>query len=216
MAEPLAFAAHGEVARFEFPEVEGIAVDGCGGGAMLTARQLEALHQQAYREGYESGQAEGYAAGERRATEDMRARTQLLDTTLRQLSAPLAELDDTLVESVAELALLIARHLVRRELKAAPGEVVAVVREAMRHLPVASRGTRLRLNPDDVEIVRSALAIGSGDTAWRLDPDPLIARGGCVVETETSRIDATVETRLAAIASRMFGGERGSDREAST
>ena len=41
---------------------------------------------------------------------------------------------------------------------------------------------------------------------------PLVARGGCVVETETSRIDATVESRIAAIASKMFGGERESDR----
>ena len=214
MAESTSVDARESIARYEFPEVVGGAIGDFGGGSMLTARQLEGLHQQAYREGYDSGRAEGYAAGEREAAQDIRSRAGVLDALVRQLSTPLAELDQELVDSVAELALLIARHLVRRELKAAPGEVVAVVRETMRHLPVASRGTRLHLNPDDVELVRSALGIGTAEFTWRVEPDPLISRGGCLVETESSRIDATVETRLAAIASKMFGGERGSDRDA--
>jgi flagellar assembly protein FliH len=101
---------------------------------------------------------------------------------------------------------------VRRELKTDPGEVVGVVRETMRHLPIAPRAARIRLHPDDVELVQSAFALRDDSKTWRLEPDPLITRGGCVVETDTSRIDATVESRLAAIASRMLGGERESDR----
>jgi flagellar assembly protein FliH len=203
------------VTPFEFPAIEGVVVgDLDGNAAMPTARELEALHKQAWAEGYESGRAEGQAAGEKRAAELVRERLARLDGILHELGAPLATLDAELVEAVAELALLIARHLVRRELKAAPGEVVGVVRETMRHLPLASRGIMLRLNPEDVDLVRSALGLGDDVTAWRLEPDPLITRGGCLVESASSRIDATVESRLAAIASRMFGGEREGDREA--
>ena len=101
----------------------------------------------------------------------------------------------------------------RRELKTEPGEVVGVVRETLKYLPVASRGIRLRLNPDDSELVRDALSLGHDVLDWQLEADPLIARGGCIVETESSRIDASVEARLAAIVAKMFGGERESDRE---
>lgn len=206
-------AKRADVTRFELPAVEGVLAGDFDVGRMPTARQLEAMHKQAFAEGYAAGEAAGYADGEARSADVTAQRLRALDGMVRELQAPLAELDRDLVESVGELALLIARHLVRRELKAEPGEVVGVVRETIRHLPVASRGTRLRLNPDDVELVRDALALGNEDLGWRLEADPLIARGGCIVETETSRIDASVETRLAAIASKMFGGERESDRD---
>ena len=83
----------------------------------------------------------------------------------------------------------------------------------MRLLPVASRGTTLHLNPDDVDLVRAAFALDTDGFTWRIEPDPRVTRGGCLIETEASRIDATVESRVAAIASKMFGGERDSDRE---
>lgn len=201
------------VARFELPDIDGAVIGGLGGGGgMPTARQIEQMHREAYDEGFESGRSAGYSEGLERGAAEQRHRAEVLDGVLRELTAPLAELDEEMVESVGELALLIARHLVRRELKATPGEVVGVVRETLRHLPVATRGTTIHLNPEDVDIVRNALALGDDAGSWRLEPDPLVTRGGCVVETETSRIDASVETRLAQIASKMFGGERESDR----
>lgn len=216
VAEP---AAEQDIQRFEFPVVEGEIVtdnnsDADSHGGMLTARQLEELHQQAHQDGYAAGQAEGYAVGERLAAVEVGEKTAALQEVIASLARPLAKLDNELVDCVAELALLIARHLVRRELKIAPGEVVGVVRESLKHLPIATRGTTIRLNPEDVDLVRSALSLGDDASTWVLEPDPLIARGGCIVETETSRIDASVENRLAAIASKMFGGERESDREA--
>ncbi len=207
--------AAAEVLRFEFPTVEGMVVgDGDGNAKMPTARQLDVLHKQAYDEGFASGHGEGYRQGEQLAASEAAQRAEVLNGVLRDLTQPLARLDDELIEGVADLALLIARHLVRRELRAAPGEVVGVVRETLKHLPLASRATTIRLNPDDLDLVRNALSLGDEPGSWRLEPDPLVARGGCIVDTETSRIDATVETRLAAIASKMFGGEREGDRDA--
>jgi flagellar assembly protein FliH len=168
-----------------------------------TAREIEQIRQKAYDDAY----AQAYAARE----QELAQRAARLRRLYDELGAPLAALDDAVVERLAELAVLVARHLVRRELKHNPGEVVAVVREAMRQLPLATRRARIHLHPDDVELVQDALGL-TGDTAWQLEPDPLLSRGGCIVETESSRIDAQVESRIAAIASKMFGGERESDR----
>ena len=151
MAEKTATAAGGDVARYELPTVEGMLLgDFSDGASMPTARQVEALHRQAYSEGFEAGRADGYAAGEHNAADEIGQRVAALNGILGDLRAPLAELDSQLVESVADLAILIAKLLVRRELKTEPGEVVGVVRETIRHLPVASRGLRLRLNPDGI------------------------------------------------------------------
>lgn len=167
-------------------------------------------------EAYAAAHAEGLAAGRAKALAEGAQKTarevQRLLTICEELAQPLAKVDDAVVEQIGELAVMIARHLVRRELKHAPGEVVGVVREAMRLLPLATRRARIHLHPDDLLIVQEALAVRS-DTAWQLEADPLVSRGGCVVETEISRIDAQVESRIAAVASKMLGGERGADRE---
>ncbi len=211
-------AAHeiaGEVVRLTLPTMEGPIVGEhttVGAPELPTARQLEALQKRAWEEGLALGRDEGRRKALAQGQAEIAARVARLDGILRELAAPLAEIDATVVESVAELALLIARHLVRRELKSSPGEVVGVVRESMRQLPVATRHARIRLHPEDAELVQSALGLGDDTRGWALEPDPLITRGGCVVETESSRVDASVESRLAAIASRMLGGERESDR----
>jgi flagellar assembly protein FliH len=184
--------------------------------AVPTAEELEALQRQAYEEAFQQGLAEGrergYAEAWQRGEGEVRDAVTRLESIVLQLAEPLEAVDEAVVEAVGDLAVLIARHLVRRELKTNPGEVVGVVRETMRHLPIAPRAARIRLHPDDVELVQNAFALRDDTKSWRLEADPLITRGGCVVETDASRIDASVESRLAAIASRMLGGERESDR----
>lgn len=179
---------------------------------MPTAEELEALQRAAreegFREGLNEGRRRGYASGEA----EVKAELAALRGIVQQLTEPLENVDDAVIQAVSDLSVLIARHLVRRELKTNPGEVVGVVRETMRHLPIAPRAARIRLHPEDAELVQSAFALGDDTRSWRLEPDPLITRGGCIVETDSSRIDASVESRLAAIASRMLGGERESDR----
>lgn len=179
---------------------------------MPTAEELEALHREAREEGLQQGLDEGRRRGYATGEAEVRTQIAALRNIVLQLAEPLERVDEAVVEAVGDLAILIARHLVRRELKASPGEIVGVVRETMRHLPIAPRAARIRLHPEDVEMVQTAFALGDDERSWRLEADPLITRGGCVVETDSSRIDASVEARLAAIASKMLGGERESDR----
>ncbi len=196
------------------PAVDGPLSDG-GASAPVrrlpTAGELEALQQQAYREGFDSGRRDGYEAGSAAAESDYRARLDLLGGLFDTLSRPLEELDQEVVDATAELAVLIARHLVRRELKTAPGEIVAVVRAAIGTLPVAQRNPRIRLNPEDLALIEEVMGGRDDKLDWRLEGDPLISRGGCLVETDTSFVDATVEARLAAIVSQMLGGGRETD-----
>lgn len=199
------------VRRFKLPLVEGMVVTDSGSvsnAGLPTVRSLEALHKEAYDEGFALGRSRGIEQGEAKIKQQTERLGQLMET----LAEPFRVLDDEVVRSVADLAILVARHLVRRELKVDPGEIVAVVRDTMQHLPVAVRNPRIRMHPEDIEIVESALAIGEESRSWRLQPDPLVTRGGCIVETDSSRVDASVEARLAAIVSKMFGGEREGDR----
>lgn len=176
---------------------------------MLTAESIEKLQKQAYAE----GRAEGFQKGIDDAAAEIRQRVAHLEAVLNKLDQPLSELDEEVVGQMVSLSLNIARQLVRRELKIDPGQVVAVVRETISSLPVAARNIRVFLNPEDAHIVRDALALSSAEQRWEIVEEPVMSRGGCKVVTDTSRIDASMESRLTAIAANLLGGERKSDDE---
>lgn len=168
---------------------------------------LEQGREQGYKEGFEQGQQEGYSQGEN----DVKAQIAMLGQIVSALDHPLAQMDEQVEEELAALAIALARQLVRRELKTDPGQIIAVVREALSVLPANSRKVNLYLHPEDAELVRSALSIDEHGQRWKLVDDPLLSRGGCRITSENSAIDATVEKRMAAAIARALGGERGGD-----
>jgi flagellar assembly protein FliH len=124
------------------------------------------------------------------------------------LQAPMDQLDDEVEQELVTLALTIARQIIRRELATDPSHVMAVVRETVSKLPLASHTVHLHLHPEDAALVREALAVGDDQQQWHIVEDPAVTRGGCRVVTDTSQIDATLEKRLTAIAAQMLGGQR--------
>ena len=181
-----------------------------------TAQDLESMYEAARAEGHAAGYAQGHALGEREARAAGEARqgeiaAQLL-SVLEMATRPLETLDGEVENTLVDLAICIARQIIRRELRTHPGEVVAVVREALGQLPMATRERKLYLHPEDIPMVRQALGLAESEHGWRFEADPLLTRGGCLVETETSYIDASVESRIASVVRDLLGGEREEDR----
>jgi len=200
--------------RWELPEVQGpgvrrARVEEMDASAVkpLTAEQLEQIRREAQREGFETGRKEGLAA----AQKEVRATVQRLTQIIHAFSNPLEDVDATVEQELVSLAIAVARQIIRRELKTDPGQVVAVVREALAALPVATRRVTIHLHPEDAALVREALPGGGEETNWRIVEDALLSRGGCRIQAEHSQIDATVEKRIAAIVAQLLGGERAAD-----
>ena len=208
----------GEYVEWHEPMVQGkIATEYDDSLHLPTANEMRSLHKDAYDEGFnmgrKEGRAKGYQEGKNQVEAESRKRIEQLQALLNALASPIEQLDDELENSIAELTLAIARQLVRREIKIEPGEIVAVVREAVRALPISARNPTIFLHPEDMQLVRTALSLGEDEKSWRLEEDLLLTRGDCRVETESSYIDASIESRLSAIAANMLGDERHSDDE---
>ncbi len=179
---------------------------------LMTAEQIERIQNQAYKEAYEAGFAKGREAGMASGKDEIVRNGQLLDDLLQSLSQPFASLDENITQQLVSLSVAIARQLVRRELKIDATQIVGVVQEAIAVLPVGSCNVKVCLHPDDVRVVHDTLVKMETERSWELMDDPSLSRGDCRILTETSRIDATLEKRLAAIASRILGGEREADK----
>lgn len=206
MSKVIAGEALLECQRFQLPDLGDRAVSASGGG-FVTVEELNQIQKQAYDEAFDLGRREGHAAGQ----EAVRTQGQYLHQILTSLSEPLAAVDDRVTEELVQLAVSIAKHMVRRELKTDPGQVVAIVKEALDSLPVAAPNVRLQLHPEDAALIRETLTLKEGEQNWEIVETPVMTRGGCRVETDVSRIDATVETRITAIVAKLMGGERDYD-----
>ncbi len=163
--------------------------------------------EQGRQDGFDQGRADGFAQGRAELDQKVIEFRNLLEL----LSEPLKELDQQVEEELVGLAVAIARQLVRRELKTETDQIMAVIRDAVQALPSRARKIQISIHPDDAEFVRSTLRVDDARPRWELLEDPLLTRGGCRVETESSRIDATVENRLNQVIAAVLGGERKQD-----
>lgn len=182
-----------------------------------TAAEIEEIQRQARAEGFEAGRRAGEERGRleglERGQEEAAGLVDRLKEVLDRLAHPLEGLDERVEQSLVSLAMSVSRHLLRRELKMDPGQVIAVVREAMAALPVAANRVQIYLHPGDAALVKERLTIKDDESPWEILEDPGLSRGGCRVVSETSLIDATVENRVAAAVAHIMGDERdASDR----
>lgn len=181
-----------------------------------TAEELEAIQQQAYAEGFERGREQGFQLGHREALEEGRRqateRRDRLDQLLATLETPFKDLDSQVEQELLTLVVTMVRHLVRREIRTDPQQIIGVVREAMAILPVSSRNVRLKLHPEDAEIVRQLYAKGDGGRSWNIEEDPALQRGGCRIVTETSQVDASLDSRLNNLIAPLLSGLRNEDQ----
>ncbi len=173
-----------------------------------TRAELERLHAQAKQEGYDAGFASGRDAGLADSQARIRDLEHRLIAMIAALEDPLQAADEAVIDRIARLSISLARRLVRRELRTSRDEVVGVVREALSVLPVGLREVRLHLHPEDARLVREALAPPEGSAAWQIVEDPVISRGGCRISSQTSQVDATLETRFNRVINSMLGDER--------
>ena len=193
--------------RWELPDVSDDSLKNLP--KLPTAEEIEQIETAAYNEGLSSG----YEAGLKKGQEEINQRCSELDKILNFLQKPLDDLDEKVTEQLFQLAMTVTGQLIRRELHTDPGQIVAVVREAMSSLPIAERKINIYLHPEDAILVRDALSLSHSDEdqPWKVNEDPLLSRGGCRLQAGQSFIDASVETRLNRIVATLLGGERNSD-----
>ncbi|MBI5750927.1 MAG: flagellar assembly protein FliH [Hydrogenophilales bacterium] len=152
-----------------------------------TADEIQRIQQQAYQEGFAAGMKDGRAEGQSVA--------QQMQALMAELHQSMQQFEITMAQEIMDLALDIARQMVRSALAVNPELVLAVVREAIESLPQTNQNPTLILHPEDALLVRDMLAHEYQESVWRVVDDPLMQRGGCRVETGATEIDANMESR---------------------
>jgi flagellar assembly protein FliH len=174
---------------------------------MPTVEEIEAIREAARQEGYAEGRAEGHAQGQAEghasgyqdglAQGRLEAAHEL--THLQEIASTFGEAvtqaDETISHDVLELALHLARNMVRTAFEVRPELIIPVVREAVDYLPTLQQPALLHLHPEDALIIRSSIGHELEKSGWRIVEDNGVARGGCRVDTASNQIDAQIASR---------------------
>lgn len=161
--------------------------------------ELAAIREEARQQGYDAGFKAGHDDGVAQALDEQRAATEQALAPVRDIadnfSTALREADQAISNEVLELALHLAKGMIKTALRVKPELILPIVREAIEYLPVLQQPALLILNPEDAAVVREGIAEELDKGGWRVIDDPTIERGGCKVDTASNQIDATVASR---------------------
>ncbi|WP_414158700.1 flagellar assembly protein FliH [Pseudomonas sp. BNK-45] len=172
----------------------------------LTLEELESIRQEAYNEGFATGEKEGFHSTTLKVRQEAEvalvAKLQALEQLMVNLFEPIAEQDMQIEKTLVELVKHVTREVIQRELAMDSSQIEHVMREALKLLPLGVGNVRLYVNPQDFEQVKSLRE--RHEESWRIVEDEALLPGGCRVETEHSRIDASVETRITQAMDQLF------------
>lgn len=172
----------------------------------LTLEELEAIRQEAYNEGFATGEREGFHSTQlkvrQEAEEALAAKLASLEQLMGHLLEPIAEQDTQIERSVVHLVAHMARQVIGRELRSDSSQITQVLREALKLLPMGADNIRIHLNPQDFELAKALRE--RHEENWKLLEDEALLPGGCRIETLHSRIDATMETRIEKAVAQLF------------
>lgn len=109
---------------------------------------------------------------------------------------------------MVRLAFQIASRLIGETLEMAPERVEQMVARSL-ELVRGKRQVLLRVHPDDLATLRAAearLSYVVGGAPVHLQADEEVARGGCLIETESGQIDARLQTQLDVLQAALLDG----------
>ena len=156
------------------------------------------IERQTHEQGFAKGEQEGRMAAQRQFA----PLTAALESTLVELDGIRKKIRQHMEQEVVELALHVARKVVRHELTVSKDAIVCVVKEAMNKLDDPGK-ISIRLNPDDLKRIHGASdqlkSVMENLDSIQFEEDAGINCGGCYIQTEYGEIDARIEEQLRTI-----------------
>ena len=153
-------------------------------------RQLEANASTAQRTAFEAGRREGEQEGRSAVVPVI----EKLSASITDLTAARPEARKRAERDVVELALLIARRILHRELAVDKGALTALVRVILERM-ARSESWRVTLHPDFATSVQAALP-ATHSSRVEIIPDPACAPGTVLFRSQDGTIDASIEAQL--------------------
>ncbi len=160
-----------------------------------TDEKVLGLEKEAYDRGFQEGRASGEISGKKEIEPALNS----CSTALSDLEKVKDDLRLHAEKASVELAMGIARKIIRKEVAADNGIVIAVIREALKKI-VDPENIKIKIRSEDLRHVQASGhqftdLVGSMESI-SIEADDTIGIGGCQIETNFGDIDAAIQTQL--------------------
>ena len=148
--------------------------------------------EQAYREGYKKGVADGI---DRERSDRIKA----IDTLLSEARKKNEKAIRGFEIKVIDLATAISEKIIRKSIEVAPALVEDIVAETMSHI-IGSETAILKVSPEDFKTINAKydkwLGMSGSTREFRIEIDKRLRAGDCIVETEGGIVDGVISDRI--------------------
>lgn len=186
-----------------------------------TAEEIEAIRKAAYEEGFlqglEEGQIKGHEEGlakgleegqkkgyEKGLGEGLQEGRDIIQQQKEQwqvingsLQAPLTLIEDELEKELTQLAVALARSVIRTETQINSNVVFEALKSGLKVLPIQEQHYQIHLNPQDLTLVKQHFSEAEiQQHNWVLVEALEQERGGCEIITDSNAVDVSIERRV--------------------
>jgi flagellar assembly protein FliH len=163
---------------------------------------MAAARQQGYQDGYRDGTVALESFQQNFASQA----TAQIGALIEGLDAQFAALDQRLAATVAQVAVQLARQVLRAELQQHPEVVASVASEAVNAVMLSARHIAVQVHPQDLPLVSEGAEEVLAARGARLVANAEIERGGVMVQSDVGAIDARIGVRWAQAAAALGSG----------
>jgi flagellar assembly protein FliH len=151
--------------------------------------------EQRMRDARAQGYSEGEAAGRGQASAEVRPVIERLARSIEEIAGFRARLRREAEADTIQLALAIARRVLRRQLAIDPEALHGLVLGALEKLE-GQEVSRVRVHPAHAALVKGCLEQMSTGARVEVLPDPSRELGGVLFETQRGNLDASIDSQL--------------------
>jgi flagellar assembly protein FliH len=171
--------------------------------------RLAALERDAFAKGYAQGERAGSEAASTRADGMLRR----LSQTVEELVALRSEIIRRTERQTVQLVLAIAERVVQREVTIDRGLLLGMARAALDRLGEYGSAT-IRLHPDDLRAIGAEVGTAAATGPVRIVGDAVVARGGCLVQSDFGFMDVSPESQFRELARTLLSESEGPREDA--
>ena len=155
-----------------------------------TERRIEEAHRRGF--------VEGEARGRQTASQQVQAAVERLARSAAEFLALRPQARREAEEDVVQLALAVARRVLRRELTVDPGAILGLVKAAMEKLDARDL-RKIRAHPETAALLGKYLQDAGLPERVEIVPDGALEKGAAILETARGSLDASMDTQVAEI-----------------
>lgn len=161
--------------------------------------ELEQIRESAFQEGYNQGVEEGFQAGLNHFVSEMEKFIHNLDREVERAQLVLDHQVQGMGMGVIGLSTQIAEKIIQRQVQLEPELIIEQIETILREMSRV-KSLAIRIHPSELDLVKAQeerfLALTQGIEKIQFVIDHSLEPGGCIVETDSGGVDATIETQL--------------------